>query len=362
MEAKPEVSYSLSDVMQNLKQFIFYIIRKWWLLLLCVAFGAGLGAWYHSSQKSKYKAITTFILEEKSGSGGGLAGLASQFGISLGGLGGGGSFFAGDNILSILKSKKVVQNVLMSKAGDSTSTQTMADLYLDFTGMKKKLDQQPHLAGINFSSVKGEMNPVYDSLLNAIQEDFVKNNLVIERTTKQGSIIKVQVNSGNSKFARLMSEGLVSEAARLYLDVKTGTAEANIASLQQRSDSLLMLLNRKSFTAAATQQNDLNPALKTAIVPTEIATRDKTVLATLYAEVTKNLEASKLILSQQTPVIQLLDRPSYLLDDNKKGILFLTVVFGFAAGFLFVAVSFLLFLFFGIGSAQTAKSENNVSL
>jgi len=358
MEAKTEVSYSLSDVIQNLKGFINHMIRKWWLLLVFVVAGAALGGVYYSMQKNKYKAITTFILEEKSPSGGGLAGLASQFGINLGGLGGGGSLFAGDNILSILKSKKVVQNVLLRQVGDTAANNgTIADLYLEFTGLKKKWSQKPHLAGINFASVKGEMDPVYDSVLNFIQEDFVKNNLYVERTTKQGSIIKVQVNSGNSLFARLMAEGLVDEAARLYLDIKTGTAEANIASLQHRSDSLLALLNRKSFTAAATQQIDPNPALRTAIVPTEIATRDKTVLATLYAEVTKNLEASKLILSQQTPVIQLLDRPPYLLDNNKKGILFLTVVFGFIAGLLYIGVSFLLFLFFGIGATRSLKTE-----
>lgn len=322
--------------------------------MIFVCAGVGLGALLFSMQKSKYKAITTFILEEKSGGGGGLAGLASQFGINLGGLAGGGSMFAGDNILSILKSKKVVESVLLRKLEDSSET-TLADYYLDFTGLKKKWSDKPHLAQINFSSGKAA-NPVYDSVLNYIQEDFVKNNLVIERTTKQGSILKVQVGSGNSRFARLMSEGLVNEAANLYLAIKTGTSEANIASLQRRSDSLLLLLNRKSFAAAATQQNDLNPALRTEVVPTEIANRDKTVLATLYAEVTKNLEASKLLLSQQTPVIQLLDTPSVLLDDNKKGILFFTVIFGFIGGFVFAGISFVLFLFFGIGAERERGS------
>ena len=143
---------------------------------------------------------------------------------------------------------------------------------------------------------------------------------------KQGTIIKVQVTSTNSLFARLMTERLVNEASELYFDIRTGTAQQSIARLQQRSDSLLMLLNSKSYRAASSQLLDINPGIKSAVVPAEIATRDKTVAATLYAEVTKNLEASRMMLSQQTPVIQILDTPGELLDDHKLSIPFLMVV------------------------------------
>jgi uncharacterized protein involved in exopolysaccharide biosynthesis len=88
---------------------------------------------------------------------------------------------------------------------------------------------------------------------------------------------------------------------------------------------------------------DVNPGLKDAIVPVEITTRDKAVLATLYTEVTKNLEASKLLLSQQTPVIQLLDEPGYLLRDNKKRLLMVLFAFSFGAALAYLMVAFILF-------------------
>jgi hypothetical protein len=134
-----------------------------------------------------------------------------------------------------------------------------------------------------------------------------------------------------------MAERLVKEAAKLYMDIRTGTAQENIKQLQLRSDSLLFLLNNKSYSTAASQPLDVNPGLKTAIVPVEIGTRDKTVLATLYAEVVKNLEASKLLLSQQTPVIQVLDKPGYLLKDKKMGSILFGVIGAFV-GFLFCII------------------------
>lgn len=333
--------YSLVDIINTIKSFSNYLLRKWWLLILVIITGTILGIVFYHRQKPNYRATTTFVLEEKSG-GSSLAGLASQFGINIGS-GGGETLFAGDNILNIIKSKKVVQKVLLKKVGDTLSTKTLADLYLEFTGIKTSWRNRPLLANINFANIKGPLNEIQDSVLNSIQETIVRKNLSVEKTSKLGSIIQVQIAAENCSFARLVSLGLVDETAKLYYAIKTGTAEANIAQLQRRADSLLLLLNRKSFAAAANQPLDINPALRTAIVPSEIATRDKTVLATLYAEVTKNLEASKLLLSQQAPVIQILDQPQYLLDSNKKSIFFLIVVFSIGTLLIYTTISFIFF-------------------
>jgi hypothetical protein len=346
MDAKREDYYTMGELMIGVRSFMDYLLKKWWLLSLFVLAGAGLGAGYYFMQKPKYEAVTTFILEEKSSGGGGLVGLASQFGLNLGSLSGSGSMFAGDNILTILKSKKVVQQVLLSQVGSEVpSSNTLADLYLEFTGVKKSWQKNSQLANIDFRNSKETLSPLQDSILNTIYEVIIKKNLVTERTSKQSSIIRVMITAENALFARLMTERLVEEASNMYLDIRIGTAQDNIRQLQRRSDSLLLLLNNKSYHVAAGQPLDLNPGLRTASVPVEIATRDKTVLATLYAELIKNLEASKLMLAQQTPIIQLLDKPGFLLRDNRKGLFFLVAVSSFVAGLIYVVSSSLFFYF-----------------
>lgn len=339
MKESNERYYSLGEIVNSIKSFLQYLRKRWWMLALTILAGAGLGSGYYYMQKPKYEAVTTFILEEKSSGGNGLAGLASQFGFNMSGLMGSGSIFSGDNILEILKSKKIVKQVLLSKVDNTKpGDKALADLFLEFTGIKNRWKQNPVLAGMSFDVVPKQISPVQDSILNVISEAIIKKNLLIERTRKQGSIIRVQVTASDGVFARLMTARLVEEAAKLYMDIRIGTAQENIRQLQRRSDSLLLLLNNKSFNAAAIQQLDINPGVRTAAVPVEIASRDKTVLATLYAEVTKNLEASKLLLSQQTPVIQLLDQPGYLLEDQKKGILLLIVAFAFGASAIFIGL------------------------
>lgn len=329
IERNKEDYYSLTDIMIRLKSFFGYLCRKWWLFVIACVAGSGIGTIYYFVQKPKYEAVCTFILEEKQSNMGGLSSIASQFGFDVGGMNGGGSLFAGDNILDILRSKKVVQQVLLSHTDRKESeNNTLADLYLEFSGLKKKWQTFSPLANIRFSSTNASLSPVQDSVLNIIYDAVLKKSLVAERINKKGTIIKVQITATNDHFAKLMTERLVDEASKMYLNIKTGTAQASIGRMQRRSDSLLALLNNKSYVAAASQPLDANPGIKAAIVPTEIAMRDKTVIATLYTEVTKNLEASKLLLSQQTPVIQLLDRPGLSLYDNKKKLFFLVIIGG----------------------------------
>ena len=106
MEKNNDDYIALSELSRNFKSFLGYLRKKSGWLLLAAFCGAGVGAIYFYIQKPRYEAVTTFILEEKSAGPGGLAGLASQFGLNLGNMGSSGSLFAGDNILSILKSKK----------------------------------------------------------------------------------------------------------------------------------------------------------------------------------------------------------------------------------------------------------------
>jgi hypothetical protein len=317
MDEKKEGDLRISDLFLHIRPFFGFLFRKWLLLILAICLGAALGTLYYFVQKENYKASCTFVLEEKQAGLGGLGGLASQFGFDLGSLSGGGSIFSGENIFEILKSRKIIHEVLLSKidtaqAGDKC----LADLYLDFSKLRKKWKNHPELAAVSFENAKPRLTVLQDTVLNIIYDKLVEKHLVVDRAGKKGNLIKVEVESENRLFAILMSQRIVEEAKELYIFIKVGNAELNINRLQRKADSLQGLLNGKTYVAARTQMIDANPGLAALRVPAEIAIRDKTVIATLYGEVVKNLEASKMILAQQTPVIQVIDYPNYSTKDN----------------------------------------------
>lgn len=348
MTDEKEEYYSIANITRITRLFVSFLITRWWVLLIAIVLGGAAGLGIYILQKPKYEAVCTFVLEEKSSGTGNLAGLASQFGLDIGGISSGGSIFAGDNILDILSSRKIVQQVLLSTIDSSSDKEreSLADYFLDYSGWRKKWSSKLDLGQVNFKS-PDKLTQLQDSVLNIIYDHIIEKSLYADRLNKKGTIIKVQITESDPLFAKLMTDRLVEEAGKLYLDIKTGTSMANISRMQHRADSLLSLLNNKSYSIASSQMLDINPGFKTATVPTEIANRDKTVIATLYAEVTKNLEASKLILSQQTPIIQVLDKPAWPLIDKRKRLLKLCLIgvfttllmTGFVLGVQFVVVN-----------------------
>ena len=330
----------LRDVIESIKRFFSYLRSQFMLIALCAVVGLVLPLIYRAMQKPAYAASTTFILEEKSASGGGLAGIASQVGLDLGSLGSGSSLFTGDNILDIIKSRVIIEKVLLTPISGSAG-KTLADLYLDFTGLGERLPAPVSFAILSDSAVAPVHSVYQDSVLYVMYEQIAKKNVSVDRLNKKGSIFKIVTVSQNQVFSKNFAERLLKETTTYYVNVKTSTAAANVKRLQARGDSLLRVLNAKSYNAASFQILDPNVAFKSMSVPAEVSSRDKSIVFSIYAEVTKNLEMSRIALVSQTPVIQLLDVPKYPLMDDRKSYVFL----GFAGLLAGLLVGFFLCLY-----------------
>ena len=122
----------------------------------------------------------------------------------------------------------------------------------------------------------------------------------------------------------------------IYIDIKTRNLTGNIAKLEKRADSLRQLFGSKSRQSYSQQILDANEAFKMNLANTEISQRDKSVIFEIYAEVMKNLEVSRMLLINQMPVIQVLDRPKDPLVDVRMPLVKL------------LAIAFLLSTVFGI--------------
>lgn len=327
----------MASVLDEVKAFVQYLFSQIKLFLVLIVAGLLLGLGYYFWQKPQYVGKASFILEEKSGGmGGGISGLASQFGFDIGSLTGSAGLFAGDNILDILKSRTIIEKVLLTKIDTTKGVngKTLADLYLEWSKLKQKWSDDKQLSTLNFTgSIAGKPNTrLQDSVLLVIYQKLIKKNVSVERLNKKGSIIEVTASSQSETFSKLFTERLVFETIKMYVDLKTSVAAKNIIRLEKRSDSLMSLLNTKSYKSASLQILDANAAYKLAAVPVEVTQRDKSVTYALYSEVMKNLEASRMAIAAQTPVINLLDNAKYPLEDLRKEMLLLLLI-GAAAGF-----------------------------
>lgn len=302
--------------------------------------GAGLGLAAALLTKEKYIGELTFVLEDSQS--GGLAaysGLASQFGFDLGG-GTSSGLFEGDNIMEFLRSRFIIEKTLLTTMQAGSKKMTLADWYIQSTGMREKLDKDPRLKLVTYPAGQDRKNftLLQDSLLNMIQKRLVLKELEITKPDKKLSFIKVQTTTENELFSKLFTERLVSEAADFYVLTKTKRSKVNVDKLQVIADSLQDLLNRKTYALAAVQDVNLNPVRQMSSVKGELVARDKVVLQTMYGEVIKNLELSKMSMAQETPVVQVVDSPILPLERKRFGKLKGLIVGGFLGGFLIVFI------------------------
>lgn len=334
----------LSDFMSLIKRGVIYVLSQYKLIVKVTLVTTCIGLAVGFLQKPKYKAVATFILEEKSSGKSGLGALASQIGFDLSGMTGGGSgLFDGDNILDIMQSRLIVEKVLLTKIDSTSNALTLADLYINVNHINKKWSSNPVLANFSFAkSVQNENEQVLrDSIMHNLFESIVKNNLNVTRQNKKGSIITIQVISKDQQFSKIFTERLLKATSNLYVEIKTGNINQNIERLQLKADSLQAKLYNKSYQAASLL--NANTGIKSYVVPEEMSQRDKNVMYTLYGEVVKNLEGLKLSLINQTPIIQVLDAPKYPLIDQAYP-LWMFVLGGILAGVV-ISSAFLLFLY-----------------
>ncbi len=343
MSNTPQQTIKYPELKVLVGQFFKYALSQYKLFLIVCTVTAALGLVYGKLQPHTYKATSTFIVEDKSGSrGGGLSGLASQFGIDVGGLtGGGAGLFDGDNILEILKSRAIIEKVLLTKIQEDIPQKntTLAEFYLSFSALGDKLNSKDiSIKSLNFSSIdeKSKHSLIQDSVLYLIYKELDKG-IIVEKKNKKSTIITLEASSSNPIFAKIFSENLLKKTSDMYIDIKTGNLSRSIERIQRKADSLessLTGIYKKSFEIDNTLKLlNANTGIKLNTSSSEAATRDKTVSNTLYGEVVKNLETLKLSLINQTPVIQVIDGAKYPLFDQRTPARYFLLI-GFAVGFV----------------------------
>src|SRR5690606_18825783 len=112
---------------------------------------------------------------ESGGALGAAAGLASQFGINLGGLGHSGGFFEGDNIMKFLLSRSMIEKTLLSEAQFDGKPVLLVNRYVEFQGLRQQWARQDdRLREFKFHDTTGVY--LQDSLMGTFYKTILKKH------------------------------------------------------------------------------------------------------------------------------------------------------------------------------------------
>lgn len=331
------------DSLVNLVKLKYYSKT---ILLSSVVFSllGGALAWL---KNPTYTGKVNFVIEEnKQNSGGLFSALAGQIGLDMGSLSGNSGILAGDNVLELLKSPTLLKKVLLSSDPDDSVhslawnyavTYEFASSFLDAAGKHEIF--KPIYVG----QQKITTNRTEDSLLKIIGKRIVEKELSVYKPDKKLTVFSLELTTRSERLSQLIGLRLIEQASNLYVETKTRRLKINVDRLQRKADSVAFLLNRRTYTSASMDLLNANPSFLNTEVDLEISNRDKALLSGIFSDLNKSLDISKTALIQETPTIEVIDKPELPLKKNEWNWYFLMPI-GFFFGLFFSSFLGLFFL------------------
>ena len=330
-----ENKISLSFLYERLKDWALFLISNKGIIVLgsfCILFFT---ISYNYIIKPTYFARTTFVLDnDDTSSMGDLSSLASLAGINASSFIDASSLFQIDNIQELYRSNTMIKKTLMSTANDGKKDFKLIDRLIEVEKLKHKWDK----LGVDTKNLwsTASTSRTKDSLIKELIKTIKKENLIVEKPSRKTTILEIGFDHKDEILAKTFNENLVKIVNQFYNKTKTLKTGSNLEILQRQSDSVKVVLDTSIMLLAEIDQSipNPNPLSKVNLVPYQKAMIDVQANSAIYQELLKQLELAKVTHRNNMPLIQVIDSPSYPLE-NSRWKLLKTIVYGLILGLVF---------------------------
>ena len=313
-----------STAVNKTRSIFQYLLKKWWLFMIVGLLAAVVGIWYAARQKISYQSRLTFALDN-GGSESSLLSLASQFGLTSDD---GKDIFAGDNILEIMKSRRMVEKVLLSSDTFNNQPYTLLEYFLKTDG-----NTNPRTKDIHFpvGEPRESFSYLQDSILYSTYTKFATQFIIAQRVDRKLSLFEVDVTSADERFTKVFTDRIVSETNNFYIEISSKKAKKTLDVLEERVESMKGNLGASISSRAATQDANLNPVFAESQVPVIKQQFNMQAYSGAYAEMFKNLEMARFQYLKKIPLMQVIDTADYPMKKIKASKLITAIQFALLA-------------------------------
>ena len=334
-------SISIIEIKNKVFNLLKFGIKNIKTLLIASIIGLILGIGFAFVSKPTYTAFLSFLINENESSPINLSSIAGLAGI--GNIG--GSSVNEDKLMFLTTSRQIIGSALLTKHGSLT----VADRFIETYEMKKSFKNDTTLESFvafknnNLDSLTYQENKVLDRIIKFITES---KNLTIESKKKAGlvaqnsGIVSVTFISKNEELSKLFVDDIYSNLSVHYVNKTIQRHLRNYQLIKHRADSIKEILSYREQNGAQFIDQNLNISKMVARVKVERTRRDLEMLNLMYGEVLKNLEIAKFSLENQTPLLQVVDHPTYPLKEKRAS----KIIFGLIGGLILGIGSYLFLL------------------
>jgi len=312
-------SLSLKTTILTVRSYFMYLLKKWWVYFLVLLIALAISFLYLSIRPDRYTAKVTFMTSTNDNSSlGSLMQMAGQFGIMS--PPSGGSSLSAEKLIELMGTRTILINSLL-KEGEVDGEQDL--LINHFLKMKNSFNDTNRFTTPIITEFSRTENELADDILEKVQKN------VLEANNSENGIIRATVKLPNEQLAKQFLDNLVAEVSSYHLITSTEKEEKELLVIQARTDSIKKALDIAEYNLSSWLDKQSRKLRASAVSAQNYVEqirldREAEILGASYVELMKGLELTKLSISRQKPVIQIIDSPTYPLekDDPNKWLIF----------------------------------------
>ena len=233
----------------------------------------------------------------------------------------------------------MIIETLLSK---STFDNNQITLFNRF-GEIEKINRKWKKLGVDFDNYKISKNNkrLHDSILIEASKIIKKEYLIVDKPSRKTTILEIGFDHKDELLAKNFNENLVTIVNDFYYKTKTQKSGKNLEILQRQRDSVKIVLDKSILELANEDQRvpNPNPLAKTNLVPYQKALIEVQSNGAIYQQVVTQLELAKVTHRNNTPLIQIIDKPTLPLENSKLKFIE-SLIYGIFGGFLLAIIYF----------------------
>jgi len=292
--------------------YVKELFRKWYIFFFFLILFGALAAWYISIRKNTYTAkLTLMTNQEKGNRYAPLMQIMGQFGMS-----GGSEGVDADKIIELLFTRLIISSALFKTDTINKKTDLLVNHFIKEFNAKAWYDGKPALQNIVFKTKADENFTVEENkIVQDIYKEITEHHLTAG--TSDNGIVEVNYKSISEPFAKIYLDNLYETLSEYYISKSNQKQRETFDIVKYYNDSLQNALRRAEAEWAILSDKNVFKVKNEGRLNQLRKTNELEALNVAYIESVKNLELAKFNLINQTPILQLIDRPVFPLKENK---------------------------------------------
>lgn len=297
-----EEDIRLVDVLESMKGYLVYLLRKWYLSIVGVI-GLTFGGYYFAKvSPPKYIANVSFNAVDSRAS---MGGLMSMMGISFAG----GS--SNDVLTGIFTSRNIFLTSLLDDVVVDGKKEKLANLYMHAHKYDTGFDEDPEWKNFKFkANTIEELNKQETDLLAVMYDDFNDGLMVAEYDIATG-LIKAEIESPDYEVSKQVGSALLRNTLKFYQTKQVENATLSLNATTKRLDSIsIEIASRQKLIAQSQDQNIFNQKRVT-VVDQQKLMQEMATLGVMYNDASMSKENAKAGVQPSTNIVRVVDDPMF---------------------------------------------------